>query len=775
MRRLFLITFIIAATLSSKAQTIGKEMYIYRNNGQVTGFLSEEVQSIGFSNRDSEGEHNEYVTQLIYTNDSTYEIPLAEIDSISFVTPKTVFKQGVTNISDQLIPYIVSSSVDPLVITFSSSTPTSLMPQVGDKLVMVEDDEKFPAGFAGEVTSVNGTVVSCELVSLEDIFETYSCVSSTYGYHEETNDSQQADTRAVNMTSNKNFKLGTFKWSKSSELEKNLFENDDLALDGGTELAISVAPSFHIISTLIINKEMGTYFSASIIGDLTFKESVSAYGSIDWSKDFLDKEWFSVPLAGKFINFYVSPGLFLNAFGKVSASATWTQKYRWVGAFDFSTKKQNVIKPICDGSLVSASFDIDGAIEGRLAAGGFLEVGLSVLSKDISKLSLRGELGAELVGEAVLYNSDIAEATKNTRVYERLKNSPIQINKFVNAGLEAKLGPWEVSKSLPWELHENIITWDMVPIFAGLRWKRDNSQKTTANVKTLVGGNCLIPVDIGISVRDRANNEIGSYYSPEKYKSGGKIVNCTFNGLSEDEHVELYPKIKLFGYEMLAKEQENDLCPDGNHPHMIDLGLPSGTLWACCNVDASFPEECGGYYAWGETKTKEIYDWNTYQYGHYLSPTNHHHTFGDDIGLDIAGTSYDAAKANWETPWTMPSIEQCEELAEYTTIVLCTHNGIQGTKFKGSNGNTIFLPRAGFYTTEGFRQEKHSHGFFWSSTFIEDDLLDRDNPLAYAWAFGVGLYGRRNELLEARRDVEPRANGLPIRAVCNKDEISESK
>lgn len=90
MRRLFLITFIIAATLSSKAQTIGKEMYIYRNNGQVTGFLSEEVQSIGFSNRDSEGEHNEYVTQLIYTNDSTYEIPLAEIDSISFVTPKTV-------------------------------------------------------------------------------------------------------------------------------------------------------------------------------------------------------------------------------------------------------------------------------------------------------------------------------------------------------------------------------------------------------------------------------------------------------------------------------------------------------------------------------------------------------------------------------------------------------------------------------------------------------------------------------------------------------------
>ena len=55
-------------------------------------------------------------------------------------------------------------------------------------------------------------------------------------------------------------------------------------------------------------------------------------------------------------------------------------------------------------------------------------------------------------------------------------------------------------------------------------------------------------------------------------------------------------------------------CPDDNHPHMIDLGLPSGTKWACCNVGASSPEEYGGYYAWGETTEKDVYDWNTYTY-----------------------------------------------------------------------------------------------------------------------------------------------------------------
>lgn len=59
---------------------------------------------------------------------------------------------------------------------------------------------------------------------------------------------------------------------------------------------------------------------------------------------------------------------------------------------------------------------------------------------------------------------------------------------------------------------------------------------------------------------------------------------------------------------LTAKAQS---CPDDNHPHMIDLGLPSGTKWACCNVGATKPEEYGGYYTWGETEEKSVYDWST--------------------------------------------------------------------------------------------------------------------------------------------------------------------
>ena len=60
-------------------------------------------------------------------------------------------------------------------------------------------------------------------------------------------------------------------------------------------------------------------------------------------------------------------------------------------------------------------------------------------------------------------------------------------------------------------------------------------------------------------------------------------------------------------------------CPDNHHPHLINLGLPSGTLWACCNVGATTPEGSGGYYAWGETEEKsEGYDWKNYIYSYQI-------------------------------------------------------------------------------------------------------------------------------------------------------------
>ena len=110
------------------------------------------------------------------------------------------------------------------------------------------------------------------------------------------------------------------------------------------------------------------------------------------------------------------------------------------------------------------------------------------------------------------------------------------------------------------------------------------------------------------------------------------------------------------------------LCPDDHHPHQIDLGLPSGTKWACCNVGADKPEAYGGYYAWGETEEKDVYNDVTYQYstgedgngdGYY--DDYHVETSFDvygvwqSLGDDIAGSQYDVAQVKWGGDWQMPT------------------------------------------------------------------------------------------------------------------------
>ena len=662
MKRLHLIILLAAVTLSGMAQTVGEEMYIYRNNGIINGFLPDEVQSIEFSYEDADGNtYDEVVTQIVNTADSVYRIPLAEIDSISFVTPKTEYQPGVINLSDELMPYVVSSSDDPLSITFSSATPAGLMPKVGDKLVTVEMNEKFPAGFAGEVTAVSGGVVTCQLVSLEDIFKTFSSVSSTYGYQEGANASRYFSRRAPAAFVNKEFKLGKFTWSKGAELSVNLFGSDNLALKGGTQLSIGITPSFHVVSTLIINDVEGTYFSACVTGDMTFDESVSAYGGIEWSKDFLDKEWVKEPVA-PLTFFYVKPGLFFRAAATLSASFIWTQRFTWGMAFDFSTKKRNVVKPTIGGRLVSSSFDIEGALDGSVAVGGFVEVGLDIGSSDIDKVCVRGELGAEMVGHAVLYNSDVASASRETKVYERFKNSNIAVNAFVSTAVQAECGPWDINYSLPWNLSYNIKTWNVVPTFSNTTFRQKQDPQASADASVEMSGDCLIPVEVGLSVRDEEGNEQADIYAASKFDNGNKSFSYTFANLSADKDYTLYPKIRLFGYEMLASPSskgEGELsCPDDNHPHWIDLGLPSGTLWQCCNEGASSPRGYGGYYEFGEVESA-------------------------------------------------PSSSQILELISNTTYKYSS-----GGIFTGPNGNTIFFPAAG-YNNGKDSGEECAH---WSST-----------------------------------------------------------
>lgn len=154
----------------------------------------------------------------------------------------------------------------------------------------------------------------------------------------------------------------------------------------------------------------------------------------------------------------------------------------------------------------------------------------------------------------------------------------------------------------------------------------------------------------------------------------------------------------------------------------IDLGLPSGTKWASCNVGANKPEEYGDYYAWGETTTKKEYTYDNYLYyknGKYLN-----------IGADISGTQYDVARAKWGGKWRIPTKDEVEELVDNCKYEWTTLNGVKGGKFTGPNGNSIFFPAAG-YRWDGDLYDSGEYGNFWSSS---------QHPDYSGFAYGLGFY-----------------------------------
>lgn len=189
----------------------------------------------------------------------------------------------------------------------------------------------------------------------------------------------------------------------------------------------------------------------------------------------------------------------------------------------------------------------------------------------------------------------------------------------------------------------------------------------------------------------------------------------------------------------------------------VDLGLPSGILWAAYNVGATSPEEYGGYYAWGETEVKSSYTWQNYKF--YNSATDS----SDYIGANISNTKYDVAKIEWGDGARMPTIGEAEEFMNYCTFRDGSYDGTAGAYATGPNGNRIFLPYAGSHTSTFYDDDIAA--YFWSGTYAWDpdpnDLYGQDHYSDDASAFLVSKYG-------PNWDYFPRHRGYSVRPVKNK-------
>ena len=236
---------------------------------------------------------------------------------------------------------------------------------------------------------------------------------------------------------------------------------------------------------------------------------------------------------------------------------------------------------------------------------------------------------------------------------------------------------------------------------------------------------------------------LASFTAGTQYPRG----DVDYNG-----QVNIADVVTLIDY-LLTGTWEDPVTPTDNH-EWVDLGLPSGTLWATCNLGANSPEEYGDYFAWGETEPKDVYNWSTYKWCNGSIGTFTKYCTNSSCGTVDNKTELDpkddAAYVNWGENWRMPTKDQLEELLTECTWTWTTQNGVNGRLVIGPNGNSLFLPAAGARYDDSFLIAG-SWGDYWSRT-----LYSSNPDGAYGVLFDSGgVYWGRS----------PRYDGFTVRAV----------
>ena len=766
MKRLHLIILSALLSFTAAAQTIGDAFYIYRSDGQVNGFLRDDVWHMSYSCLDLDNiEHEDYVTQEIYPPDSTYRIPLAIIDSISFVTPKTLYADDVQELSGDLFSYL--TSVDGMCLTFSPSTPSRLLPKVGEKLATVEMTELLPCGFLGQVSSIStdeaGTTLCCDSIPLTDAVKRFYAVievtSSDYSKANQRRAPYQYDSRSfVNLPALK----GDFDLS-AIITQRNVYDYSGIA-----RAEFDLRPRLDARLTITIDEDrLLQHAQARITTTMNGKMKLELAGEAKKNvmRDVLRNLTFSgdYPLPFGF-SLYGEIGPRLEMNGEFAVGVTL---YPW---YSHTIEINSTLLPVGDAYVpisntveqnmdqgVSMNWDhVAGRFSGKACVYG--RMGLAWGTHRTAWVGGEAEAGFKGEAEVYLDMAALQTADRSTVLYET-------INPLWKADIKRYYGLYFIASAANDRFqfkHGGDRNWGdpyfqgrLLPQFSDLDAGQINPD--SINATTHITNDCFIPFTVGFTALNESGQMVGEpFYCKDKYWTRYMADRSFRAGQSDIKGSavhKVYPTIKVFGHDMLAtpytdklkrvitkeptfvgavgatlcaevenferderdtlsyigfrylsedelKEKAKDgeepwetlarcghyerdeckwsevddgtfkyntfspnyynnlelgktyyyipyfsyrtpvlsydgsirywssdchygnevtsfttrLCPDENHPHMIDLGLPSGNKWACCNVGASKPEEYGGYYAWGETEEKNDYRPGTYKF-----------------------------------------------------------------------------------------------------------------------------------------------------------------
>ncbi len=548
--------------------------YIYRNDGVINAFTTTEIDSMTYSRIDVDSlVHSDYVVHEVYTPDSIYRIPIELIDSVGFITPETKYMPGVIVLEGELRSNILSRNQ--LNLLFKSSTPTHLLPQIGDKLVSTVGDEYLESAFIGRVAEIKNTAdgveVVCEPVDLLDVFECYYGIIKKE--NEPVGDSIQ-HTRGVGDgfygTGWETINIGKLTWhalEENHDFPNAYHPSDDIAfsLAGEAKLDLSITPTIDYSAFTIITKDYGINFSITAIGNYTMEEYLTLCGNVVFNKDIQLFEK-SIPIPQALIDFYFEAGVFLRMSGDFSLEQTWSQKFRHTFHWEYNNKNQASLENINDFRTVDKSHKGKVALNGNVSVGGYGRTGIAFITESIGweivEAGLRVEGGMSAEGTYVPYKKDKEYAKTSTDLYNQIKDRHVALSLFWNTKGEAKLAKWSVSHEIPnifrIPFNGKVLLAEIrsVPLFSDTKLEYDGDGSYFASTKA--SGNLFNKTDLGFAlINDKDKNDATYSYTSYDYEGSSSELYATFYNISDEKKYTLYPLVKYMDLELIAEPSIN--------------------------------------------------------------------------------------------------------------------------------------------------------------------------------------------------------------------------
>ena len=458
-------TLLILATVLSmlgiqtaSAQQTQDALYIYRNDGGFNGFFFSDIERIEYSKVDTLGvEHDDYVVQEVYALDSLIRIPLTAIDSVTFVTPETIYKKDVVHTTESdLWNYVIGSDSIKMLI-LASNTPAAMIPKTGDKIVTTKSRDFLPGGFYGLVQSVQngaqGIIVNCEVPPFTDLFDQWICKVAAVG--ESSDDASRPVTRSEN-NSQITFVVPQYAFYTSligGDIQYAI--NDNWSLKGSGSLSFGVIRKINLRAFMAIRWQLGMNLDVTQRTETTswfdLKMKGEVGGQIDFHTYLLNGyQWIpNTPFAVEW-----EGGFSVSASGSVDLDIHRkhvTSAYQLVqfndSFYDDSENSQ------CSESFSTLANEASTSLTGNVSAtaGPYFSVYLSLAKKEIGKIGLRFDAGLKASASVELKMTDYLFAAvpsvlpaymllNPTAQYDQInRDGTISFGKFFKCDFEAQL------------------------------------------------------------------------------------------------------------------------------------------------------------------------------------------------------------------------------------------------------------------------------------------------------------------------------------------------